>query len=363
MSTASDADALHAWLIQENLFVESVRTPTNSADARAGELAPVSETAKDVLRARGIQMLGVNDAERKIIVFLRRARPSRKQLALLPKEIGESMIEYRQGTAKEIGDAPPQSRGKPFYVVQQAGFDRYACGSSISLGNCRDAGTLGALVKDQDGVLYGLTNNHVTGGCNYAPKQMPILAPGVFDVTPLSFDPMTLGYHERSIPLSAGIPGTADVNNNLDAAIFKIRDEATVSSSQGSFYDTPNGTLPIEANMHVEKVGRTTGHTQGVVIARPHEPVRLNYAVQGVDYQFSGQVYFDPVFIVQGNGQVFSEEGDSGSLITTVRDGQRYAVGILIGGLRGQGIDYTFVLPIGSVLSKLGVSLVSGHNV
>jgi hypothetical protein len=363
MSTQADADVLHAWLVTENLFPSSVRAPTAKGRARASELASISDTAKDVLRARGVQLLAVNEAEGKIIMFLRRARPGKKQLSLLPQEIGESEIEYRQGVAKEIGDTPPQARGKPFYVVQQAGVDHYACGSSISLGNCRDAGTMGALVKDPDGVLYGLTNNHVTGGCNYAPKQMPIVAPGVFDVTPLGFDPTTLGYHERSIPLSAGIPGTADVGNNVDAAIFKIRDEATVTSLQGSWYDTPDQTLDIEPNMEVEKVGRTTGHTTGVVIARAHEPLGIKYAVQGVDYEFSGEVYFDPVFIIQGKAQVFSEEGDSGSLITVVQNGVRYAVGILIGGARGQGVDYTFVLPIRSVLNKLGVSLVSGYKI
>ncbi|MBX5460987.1 MAG: hypothetical protein IRZ28_07855 [Steroidobacteraceae bacterium] len=363
MSTQSDADVLHAWLVAENLFPSSVRPPSADAQARTSELASISETAKDVLRSRGVQLLAVNEVERKIIVFLRRARPGKKQLSLLPHEVGESEIEYRQGVAKGIGSEPPQARGKPFYVVQQAGVDHYACGSSISLGNCRDAGTLGALVKDPDGVLYGLTNNHITGGCNYAPKQMPILAPGVLDVTPLGFDPTTLGYHERSIPLSTGIPGTADVSNNLDAAIFKIRDEATVTSLQGAWYDTPNHISDIEPDMEVEKVGRTTGHTTGVVIAQAHGPLGIKYAVQGVDYEFSGDVYFDPVFIIQGKAQVFSDHGDSGSLITAVKDGVRHAVGILIGGARGQGVDYTFVLPIRSVLDKLGVSLVSGHNI
>ena len=362
MSTENDANVLHSWLVREGLFGSSVMAPTEISAEDLALLEPITDAGKDVLRSKGVQLLLINEVDSKITVFLKRARPSKKQLALLPQTAGESSITYLQGVAKEIGATPPTAHGKPFYVVQRAGSDHYACGSSISLGNCRDAGSLGTLVKDADDVLYGMSNNHVTGGCNYAQKQMPVVAPGVFDVSPLGFDPITLGYHEKSIPLVAGIPGTADIENNLDAAIFKIRDEATVSSMQGTWYDTPIATLPMTANMVVEKVGRTTGHTAGVITSKAHEPLGIQYAAQGIDYAFSGQVYFDPVFVIQGAGQAFSEEGDSGSLITTLVNGVRYAVGLLIGGAKGQGVDYTFAVPIEPILAKLGVTLVGGHN-
>jgi hypothetical protein len=363
MTTEIDADVLHAWLVSEGLFTSSVRPPIEGALAMVDQLEPLTDAGKDILRSKGVHLLLVNNVDQQITVFLKRARPSKRQLAALPKVSGGSTIEYRQGVAKEISGTPPQARGKPFYVIQQAGSDRYACGSSISLGNCRDAGTLGALVKDADGVIYGLSNNHVTGGCNYAQKMMPVVAPGVFDVTPLGFDPSTLGYHERSLPLVAGIPGTADIANNLDAALFKIRDEATVSSMQGTWHDTPVETLPMASKMIVEKVGRTTGHTTGTIIAMAHEPVGIQYATEGIDYSFSGQVFFDPVFVIEGKAQAFSEEGDSGSLVTTVKDGIRYAVGLLIGGAKGQGgVDYTFVVPIQPILEKLAVTLIGGHN-
>jgi hypothetical protein len=365
LNTNADADTLHAWLATEGLHPSSVREPDPEALKRLDQLAPISDAAKDILRTKGVEMLLVNDVDKQITVLLKRARPTKKQLTLLPRTCGDSTIEYRQGVAKAIGGAPSQARGKPFYVVQPAGDDCYACGSSISLGNCQDAGTLGALVQDSDGVFYGLSNNHVTGGCNFAKRQMPIVAPGVFDVSPLGFDPITLGYHERSIPLVAGVPGTADIENNLDAAVFKIRDEGNVSSMQGTWYDTPVDVLDPENKMVVEKVGRTTGHTVGTIFSHTHEPLSVQYDVRGVDYSFSGQVYFSPVYLVVGKaGQDFSAEGDSGSLVTTVKDGLRYAVGILIGGAKGQGgLDYTYVLPIKPVLEKLGVTLVGGHNV
>jgi hypothetical protein len=133
---------------------------------------------------------------------------------------------------------------------------------------------------------------------------------------------------------------------------------------QGTWHDTPALAAQIDAGMDVEKVGRTTGHTTGRVLALAYGPVGVQYVVEGITYAFSGEVYFEPVYVIEGNGQAFSEEGDSGSLVTAVKEGQRYAVGLIIGGAKGQGgVDYTLVLPIQAILDKLGVTLVGGHNV
>ncbi|MFC3149184.1 hypothetical protein [Piscinibacterium candidicorallinum] len=364
MSTKDDANVLHAWAVSQGLFPTSVLAPAAQECDIAQRMPDVSESGRAVLRAKGIHQIVINEAQQRIYVLTKRARPSKKQLALLPKEVGDSSIEYLQGASGEIGGTPPTARGKPFYVVRVSDVDRYACGSSVSLGNALDAGTMGALVRNVDGDLFGLSNNHVTGGCNYAASQMPVMAPGVLDVTPLGFDPRTLGYHEISLPLVAGLPGTANVADNLDAALFKIRDEATVSSMQGDIYDTPTEVRALTDDMAVEKVGRTTGHTKGIVVGIAHEPVGIHYSTQGVGYSFVGQVYFDPVWIVEGKGGAFSDNGDSGSLITSVVDGKRVAVGLLIGGMKGQqGRDFTFIVPIASVLSRFNVTLVGGLNV
>lgn len=364
MSTKDDAAVFHAWAVSQGLFPTSVMAPSVPDDAVGQFMPEVSEMGRAVLRAKGIHQIVINEAQHRILVLTKRAKPSKKQLALLPTEIGHSKVEYLQGASSEVGGTPPTARGKPFYVVRVADVDRYACGGSVSLGNALDAGTMGALVQNVDGALFGLSNNHVTGGCNYAASQMPVMAPGVLDVSPLGFDPRTLGYHEISLPLVAGLPGTANVADNLDAAIFKIRDEATVSSMQGEVYDTPTEVWALTDDMAVEKVGRTTGHTMGKVVGLAHGPVGIHYNTQGVGYSFAGQVYFDPVWIVEGQGGAFSDHGDSGSLVTSVVDGVRVAVGLLIGGMKGQqGRDFTFVVPIEAVLNRLNVRLVGGHNV
>ena len=45
---------------------------------------------------------------------------------------------------------------------------RFACGSSIGLGNQRNAGTLTGLARGPENRLLGISCNHVTGGCNAA---------------------------------------------------------------------------------------------------------------------------------------------------------------------------------------------------
>jgi hypothetical protein len=365
MTTKTDADVFHAWAVREGLFAENVTKPVTVTAAEVDTISPTADPAKDILRKKAIQRIFYNEATHVITVLTRRAKPTKKEMAVLPKTVGESSIQYRQGVVDDVGGLVPKSHGKPFHIVLGPEGDCYACGSSISLGNCQDAGTLGALVRDAGGVLYGLSNNHVTGGCNHAQSQMPILAPGVLDVSPMGFDPITIGYHERGLDMVPGIPGAIAVNKNLDAALFKIRDEARVSSMQGSSYDTPSNVRAIKPNMNVEKVGRTTGHTKGIVRGQAQSAFAIHYALTGVGYSFTSQVYFDPLFVIEGSGESFSEEGDSGSLVTYVDDtSERQAVGLIVGGLKGGvGTGYSLVLPIESILNALGVELVSGHNI
>jgi hypothetical protein len=116
--------------------------------------------------------------------------------------------------------------------------------------------------------------------------------------------------------------------------------------------------------MVVEKIGRTTAQTAGIVISQVYGANHVSYQAQL--YGFSGSVYFDPLFAIAGNTVQFSDLGDSGSLITTVdAAGNRVAVGIVVGGMNdgtAPGGKATLALPIEPVLAALGVTLVSGHN-
>ena len=103
----------------------------------------------------------------------------------------------------------------------------------------------------------------------------------------------------------------------------------------------------------VEKVGRTTGITQGRITAIELDDVVVGYGEQ------LGELRFDNQIEVEGTGTgPFSRGGDSGSLVYRLPGGE--AVGLLFagsetGGENGSGL--TYLNPIGTVLESLGATL------
>jgi hypothetical protein len=341
--------------------------PVHATGAEMNLIQPVTDKGKLILRAKQVQSVAFNEALGEIIVFTKRLAPSSKrQLAELPQTIENIKIRYRQGFQNPIGGPPSVAHAGPTYSVRVGGgSQRYTCGSSISVGNAREAGTFGCLVRDGAGVLYGLSNNHVSGSCNFAGVGLPILAPGVADVLPNNLSPFTIGFHSRSLTFVSGSADNVDPKANLDAAIFRIQHDASVSSYQRNVYDTPALVGNLTANMLVEKVGRTTGHTTGRVTGQLHGAHPIMYAA--ALYNFSSVVSFEPVFAITGRTDLFSDNGDSGSLITSSdQAGQRIAVGIVVGGMNdgsAPGKKVTIALPIRPILAGFGVTLVSGHNI
>lgn len=370
MTVRSAAQDFAAWAAREGLMNQ---VPNNNVDtaAIAATIAPLTPRGIAIMRSKQIQHVGFNEQARSISVFFRKIAPtSRKMLDALPHDIQGFEIEYRQGAqvAVDINTTTAQA-GPPFTIRQLAnGRSAYACGGSVSVGNCADAGTLGCLVRDANGDLYGLSNNHVTGSCSHAAIGMPILTPGVADVAAGGMDPFTVGHHFRALTMIPGDPSVVNPLLNHDIAMFRLSPNALnfMSSFQGGAYDTPATAGQLVANLNVEKVGRTTGHTQGRVLAQWVGSNPVFY--QSPSYGFQGQVYYDPTFIIEGSaGDVFSDSGDSGSLITAVDGvGNRIAVGIVIGGLpdnRAPGGKLTIALPIDVALGQLGVTLVGNYNI
>lgn len=368
MQAHEAAKIFHDWAFDEGLMPDGPRGPVTSTAADKAKITPVTVAGKQVLRTKLVQTVGFNETRSEILVYTRRTAPvSKKAMSFLPSAVENIAIKYRQGAQEPIGAAPSVPFGGPAYVVRAVGgVDRYTCGSSISTGNFRDAGTLGALVRNAQGELFGLSNNHVSGHCSFAEVGLPILAPGVFDVTARGQDPFTLGHHSQALRMIAGSADNVDHKLNLDAAIFRIADASRVSSYQRTDYDTPGSSAPLTAGLLVEKVGRTTGLTRGFVQAQVQGAHPISYSAQL--HGFAGVVSFEPVFTIIGLGNVaFSDGGDSGSLITSVDpNGQRVAVGIVVGGMgdaRAPGGKVTIALAIEPILHELAVTLATGHNV
>ncbi|MGQ2186038.1 hypothetical protein ACT4MK_22170 [Bradyrhizobium barranii] len=332
--------------------IESDEVDKNFIPQRMFSQAAVQE----VFRRRSINLVGYSEPEGKVVIFTHGKLTASDQ-KLVPFSFKGVEIEYIQGGIAQVkGDAPPP-RVTPY--TYEGGAVR--CGSSIYPVNCRGAGTFGALVRDAAGDLYGLTNNHVGGACNLAAPGLPILCPGSLDANEDAIDPFTIGRHARLLPINDGIPENVDIALNCDTAIFKISDPTRVSSFQGKHRDTPALVVEPVSGMSVEKIGRTTGLTTGKIIAASATPLPVSYKIP--EYGITKTVFFNDVYIVVGeNGTPFSRAGDSGSLVMGYSaSGQRASVGLVFAGDEARGLS--FILPLPDLLSRLGVTLVSGHNV
>jgi hypothetical protein len=326
---------------------------------------PVSLTAISTLRQKQVRFVGVSPAAAEITVFLYRAAPSARALSLLPQQCEGYRLKYRQGNPEPVNPANVAEANVTCAIHMSNGNSFYTCGSSISVGNARAAGTLGCLLRDARGQIFGLSNNHVTGSCNYAPTGLPIVAPGVLDVSPTNPPPFTLGFHRSQLQMMMGDPTIVDATQNQDAATFSVVPNAPVSSMQQSYYDTPATTRPLAPGMTVEKVGRSSERTTGAVLSEIVGATPINYSAP--HYGFSGLVYFEPIFLVHGIGDRFSEQGDSGALVTHEdANGVRHAVGIVVAGADDSGAPggkLSLIMPIQPILTLFGLQLVTSHNV
>lgn len=358
------AIAIRRWAEESNLLRIGGGVPTNNRiDQIEGAIA-MSDEARSVLERQKVTAVGFSRTREKIFIYTNKIVTG-KNKNVLPTHLNDAYpVEYKQ--AKPVNINPEHADDvlgpSPYFIHNGA----YACGSSIGIGSVRMAGTLGCIVKDADDNYYGLTNNHVSGGCNNTRVGMPIVAPGILDVSVNERDPFTIGHHHSVLTMRQGEPGTVNHLENTDAALISIGNLALVSSNQGEAYDTPSECVdPIE-DMIVEKVGRSTGHTIGTIESELVGSLPVGYKTvvhhnSEESSQFVGTVHFEPVYLIRGNSGAFALPGDSGSLVTTVlANGARKAIGLVFAGVAP---NTSYMLPLRPVLERFGVSLVSNHNV
>ena len=353
------------WAHDRSLLAPDAYYPGDTVGAPAFDEEFNESGAVSVLRNRQVRFLSIDQASGRISVFVRKTAPSLKELKVLPRHCNGFSVQYHQGNPETVSSSAVATATNACSTYVTGHGSVYTCGSSISIGNNREAGTLGCLVSDNAGTLFGLTNNHVSGGCSYAPTGLPVLAPGIADVTPNNPYPFTLGIHSRQLPMGIGDPTSIDHTQNSDAALIQIVTPQLISSMQRGHYDTPASVMDMVSTMQIEKVGRTTDRTRGVVMGEIVGAVAINYSAS--QYGFAGNVFFEPLFVAHGIGDIFSDSGDSGSLVTHIdAAGVRHAVGLVVGGgadNNAPGNKISLLLPLRPILERLQVSLVTGHNV
>ena len=224
-------------------------------------------------------------------------------------------------------------------------------GSSIGFRDPADsfvmAGSFGAVVKDSQGNLYVLSNNHVLANESGVtasgsplvglPVGSSIFQPGLLDG---GRDP-----DDKIAELTRWVDLHADrTDNSVDCAIAKAVSSSIVSRDI-LFIGTPQGTAAAANDMVVHKFGRTTSYTVGRVSSVLFD-LTITYTVGSVGF-------VDQVAIRGLNAKPFSAAGDSGSAI--LERASNKVVALLFAGATNNSM--TFANHISDVLSQLKVSL------
>lgn len=234
------------------------------------------------------------------------------------------------------------------------------------------SGTLGALVEDNNGRQYVLSNNHVLAKSDHAAVGDAIVQPGLIDnnCTPNGVGPGTVPV----ATLSAWVP-LKSAQTNVDAAIAQVASrtvagdgsilELGTRQADGTLTAAPPGISSsgghgetASLDLRVAKSGRTTGLTCGGVSA-----VDLDVAVDYFSDCAETKPYTTKMFTNQVglSGDRLSDAGDSGALV--VNAGNAEPVGLFFaGGTDAAGVGQGVANPAGDVLNELGAAAGGGAS-
>jgi len=208
------------------------------------------------------------------------------------------------------------------------------CGTSVGHFNIT-AGTLGCLVKKtagDDNEIFILSNNHVLADSNQATIGDDIIEPGKLDGGTAPIAKLT---EFELISLD-------DRSNFIDAAIAKVINNDDVRPSILTIVNVQQPPMTSALYQSVRKHGRTTGHTIGVIMDIAAD-VRVRFGQKIAN--------FEDQLAIQGVNGLFSQGGDSGSLIVDAMTHR--PVGLLFAG----GGNQTFACPIDKVLSRFDIDI------
>jgi hypothetical protein len=213
-------------------------------------------------------------------------------------------------------------------------------GCSIGHHQMMMAGTLGAFVRQAQGGLLMLSNNHVLVEGNRRSANDAIVQPGLQDGGQLPGG--AVGQLQEFVRL---LPDA----NVVDAAVATVDDSALPDDLALPGIGLIKGcctaadlAVRLETRARVHKIGRTTGMTSGI----------LTSVIRDFPVSYNGtERWFGSVIEVTStdNGRPFSDQGDSGALVV---DDDGLAVGIIFSGDE----EATYLNPMAAVLGSLQVS-------
>lgn len=231
-------------------------------------------------------------------------------------------------------------------------------GISIGPESRVSAGTLGGWACDNvDDTTVLLSNNHVISNLDTMPVLRRIVQPGRFDGGVLPGD--VIGTLKRDVTVNtvANTPGAVAPVSVADAAIGTIDvalDQDIRQLNVPAIYEIQAPAL----GMAVQKRGRTTTLTTNGTITTINLTTPITYRSR----TRLGRVQ-NTFVITSTDGNLFSDAGDSGSLILTQTEGELAGtfpvVGLLFGGgTNNAGTPVTIANDINSVFGALNITTI-----
>ncbi|MHB1038152.1 MAG: Nal1-like putative serine protease [Pirellulales bacterium] len=211
----------------------------------------------------------------------------------------------------------------------------------VSTGNANEAsaGTIGCRVKDENGNVYALSNNHVYAREGFGSVGEKIVQPGKYDMIRHRYNPNDAKYDLGTLCAFVPIDFTRG-DNTVDAAIALCSTSELGNATPSNGYGLPLSTTgSAKLGQAVQKYGRTTSLTKGTVSG-------INVTV-AVSYTSGTATFINQVVVTSRQGFILA--GDSGSLLVT---NDRTPVGLLFAG--NQNGTYAIANEIGDVLDELG---------
>lgn len=198
------------------------------------------------------------------------------------------------------------------------------------------AGTLGCFVETPGGVRL-LSNNHVLADEDRAAPGDAIVQPGTADGGEVPAD--VVGTLDHVVPLLVG------QGNYMDVATAIPAEEIAYEAARIPGFGDLAGVRTIDGSERLAKLGRTSGLTRGRVVGLELDDVSLRYE--------KGNVVFDGVIEIEGDDRLFTEGGDSGSLVVT-DEPEPQVLALHFGGLRN---GHSVAAPIEDVFREIGATL------
>lgn len=294
---------------------------------------------------------GATTGELCVQVFVQRKLP---MASLAAADLVSTSLEGHQGQAVRTDVI---EIGLPEAFQDVARYRPVPGGCSIGPEASVSAGTLGGWACDQDDdSIVLLTNNHVISGLDAMPVLRRVVQPGRLDGGVLPGD--AIGSLKRDVTVSTvpNVAGATPPVSVVDAAIGTITVERTdeVLALGPAIYEV----LAPALGMNVQKRGRTTLLTTNGRVTSVNVTIDITYR----NRTRLGRIA-NSFIISSTDGNLFSDAGDSGSLIFDQAPGElegtRPVVGLLFGGgTTADGTPVTIANDINAVFGALNLTTV-----